>query len=228
MSPAGTSLRALALRLRVDPGHLDLPGALENRQGVEHGARRLAPGVPGHQHLFADALVAPGVGDDQHRPATLDSKPVRNIEALRPRPIRVGLAGDHQVGCARIFKHDVRHAKGLSLILAPFRDEAPFARGVFERRLHRRVLGAIELAMGIDDDRRAHRRPRREDCDRRDDRQPDKMCLEGLGQAHCRRQQRGDAARIIAVHQDGLVRHGQPHDETRKLPVSTVPHKGPP
>ena len=52
----------VALALRVDPGDLDLPGATQQRQGVERRARRLAATIPSHQHLAEKAPRLPAFG----------------------------------------------------------------------------------------------------------------------------------------------------------------------
>jgi hypothetical protein len=174
-------LRALALRLRIDPDDLDLLGAAQDRQSIECGPGGLAPAIPRHQHSLADARVHSCIRHDQDGAAALHGEAIGDVEPRRPRPLGVGLAGDDKIGGVRLWQDAVGDAEGAGVVLAPLGHQAATARGLHERRLHGGVvLGAIEFAVGIDDDGRAERGPGRDDRHRRHHRQPDQVRLEGL------------------------------------------------
>jgi hypothetical protein len=120
---------------------------------------------------------------DQHRPAAFHGQPVGDIESVSSRPLRVGLAGDHEVGGVGVREHAIGDTESSSVVIVPLGHKAATAGGGLERRPHRGVLCAIELAVSIDDDGRTERSRLRDDDDRRHHREADQMRLEGLRQA---------------------------------------------
>ena len=107
----------------LDLQNVDLLCAEEERQGVEHGARRLASGLPGDDDVAADLRVAADVGHDKHGAAALQRQPLGEVQQRREVPVGIGLPGDDQVGGAAVIHDDGREIDMRHLHGAPFGHE---------------------------------------------------------------------------------------------------------
>ena len=113
-------LRQLALRLRVDPDHFHVLGALQERQRIEDGARRLASRVPGDKHLVADPSVGAGrdSGVFKHGGA-LDGQSIGDVTRSVPAQSESVLLGNDEIGGPRVWQNALRDAEGAGLVLPP-------------------------------------------------------------------------------------------------------------
>ncbi len=126
----------------------------------------------------------------------------------RSQPFWIGLAGNDEMGGAHVLESHGGDIVAAGFEVPPLENEFVRPSGGLECCLHLGAFLPIGVALGIDHDgvRRA-RHAGGQDDDRRYDRQPDQAGLEAFrqrgGSLYCRL----DAARVVAVDENGLLAH---------------------
>jgi amino acid transporter len=221
---AGQVAGRIGLGLRVHPDDPDPVCGLQQRHGVEHGARRLPARVPGDGRTLADHGVAPDVGDDEHRPAALHDQPLRDVQHAGEIEARVTLAGDDEIGDPGALEDDVPDAVVARLHAHPFRNDRAASDGILEGLVHPVGLVLEGLQVGLDQPGtvRGHAvgRDGRHDVERGHVRF--KLRAELAGGVD----QAGDAALVVEVNEDCLVGHDRSPSPPRGRSRSDAAHCG--
>ena len=79
---------------------------LQQGESVEHRAGGLASRFPGDHNVTPDSGITAGIGNDEDRTAAFQGQPLGKVEQGGQIPVRIGLAGDDEVGGAAMLHHD--------------------------------------------------------------------------------------------------------------------------
>ena len=73
---------------------------LQQGESVEHRAGGLASRFPGDHNVTPDSGITAGIGNDEDRTAAFQGQPLGKVEQGGQIPVRIGLAGNDEVGGA--------------------------------------------------------------------------------------------------------------------------------